>query len=137
MSNESKVTRSVNISGGGVTVGGVTETILVDNVATFSKIIPAGSVNIQLVRPDVTIANCKAMAIGANKACSVCTNAASTGSPQDEIDLVANKPLSWLTGDPTANKFLAGNVTDWYVTCTDDTFLKIIIGEDSTPGVSD
>lgn len=138
MASETKVTRSVSITGGGVTVGGVSEQVSVDNLASFKKLIPANTTNAQLVKPDVTFANIKVIAIVANKDMTVCTNAASTGAPTETLSLKANKMLHWMFGDPAANKWLSANVTDWYVTTGgEDTLLTILIAEDATPVLSE
>lgn len=134
MAGESRVTRSTQVNGGGVTAGGVSQEVLVDNIQTFKKTIPIGT-NVQLVRPEVTLANVKAMSICATQDSTVKTN--SSSSPQETLTLKANVVMSWLTGDPSANKFLAGDVTDWYVTNAVAMTLTIIIGEDSTPSLSD
>lgn len=135
MAGESKLNRNISISGGGVTVGGVTEQIEVDNIQTFSKTIPKNLTDAVVQKPEVDFSECKLMAIVASKDCTVKTN--STISPAETLELKANRPLHWIEGDPTANKFLSVDVTVWYVTTGgEDTLLKIIIGEDGTPGIS-
>jgi hypothetical protein len=132
MAQESVITRTVNLNGGGVTIGGVSEKILTDSVETFKKAIPANTTNGRVVKPRVTLDNCKALGIMASKDCTVKTN--STSSPQETLTLKANKMLHWMYGDPDANKFLADDVTDWYVTTGgEDTLLQILNGEDATP----
>lgn len=138
MAQETKVSRSVSITGGGVTVGGVSEQVSVDNLATFKKAIPANTVNVQLVKPDVTFANIRAIAIVANKDATVCTNAASTGSPTETLVLKANKMLHWMNGDPDTTKFLSADVANWYVTTGgEETLLTILVAEDATPALTE
>ena len=134
MAQELKVARSTVVNGGGVSVGGVTETVTADHVLTFSKEIPANSTDEHLVGPDITLAICNAMAIVANKDCVVKTN--SSSSPTDTLTLLANKAIHWLTGDPAANKFLTATVTDWYITTgADQTIIKMVFAMDATPNL--
>ena len=137
MAGEAGVSWSSSITGGGVTLTG-RKVLPINNPSTFKQIIPANSTNAQITKPDVTLANCQLMAIGASQDCTVTTNAASTGSPQETLALKKDAPLSWKTGDPSANKFLSGNVTDWYVTTGGTaTLLTIIIAEDSSPTITE
>lgn len=131
MAGEAKITRSVNISGGGVSIGGVTESVNVDHVKVFQKALPANLTDGRVTLA-VDVSEVSVMAMQANKDTTVKTN--STSSPVDTPNLTANKARHWFVGDDVANKFLSADVTDFYFsTGGEETIVKIIIGQDSTP----
>jgi hypothetical protein len=79
-------------------------------------------------------ANLKSLLIVSDKACSIFTNAASTGSPDDTLALAAGVPLVWAPTGFGANPFTA-NVTKIYITVTGtaSATLKIRALLDQTP----
>lgn len=126
------ITRSQSINGGGLSLGGITQTISANAVEIFDDTISANQTNAQVLTPDVDLTTCTVMAIVADKDCTVKTNNSTT--PDDTLALKANVPLSWMTGDLADNKFLTEDVTIWYVTTgASATKLKILIGSDATP----
>lgn len=136
MAGEAKITRSTTVQGGGLSVGGVQETLLSDSVKTFSKEFPANLTDGRVVFP-IDVSEVKAMAIIANKDCTIETNA-TDASGGETLLLKANKALNWVLGDLAANKFLTIDVTDLYVTTgAESTVLKLIVGQDSTPALTD
>lgn len=134
MAGESVATRVHSLTAGGVTVGGVTQTVAADRVTTFKKTIPANTTN-GVVEVVVDISAVKACGIVANKACTVKTN--STSAPDDTLTLAENKPLIYVHTDPDSNLFLSADVTTLYVTTTVATELKVVVCEDSTPGLGE
>lgn len=126
------ITRSASISGFGINLGGITQTIAVEGGEVYDGSIAASQTNLEIAIPDVDLTTCTVMAIVADKDTTVKTN--STSAPDDTLALKANVPLTWMTGDLADNKFLSADVTKWYVTTgAATTKLKILIGSDATP----
>jgi hypothetical protein len=124
-----KLTRSIQI--GGITIGGLVETILSDGQVQNQKTVPASSTNAEF-DVAVTIANVKAIALWADKDCTVKTN--STSVPDETLALKANSPMVWSSTDPVAGKFITHDITKLYVTTgAADTLLKFGAAVDSTP----
>lgn len=135
MAGENVINRTQSLTGGGVTVGGVTEAATADNVNVFKKTIPANSTNARIDFP-ITLDTLIAIGIVANKDVTVKTN--STSSPADTLTLAANKPLIYVASDPDDNLFLSADVTSLYVTTgAAATEVKIVAGVNSTPVLSD
>lgn len=126
------INRSQSLSGFGISIGGVSQTVAVEGGEVFDGTIAASQTNVEVSTPDVDLTTCTVMAIVADKDCTVKTN--STSAPDDTLVLKANIPLTWITGDLADNKFLTADVTKWYVTTgAAATKLKILIGSDPTP----
>ena len=126
------INRSQSISGFGVSIGGISQTISAEGGEVYDGSIAASQTNVEIAIPDVDLATCTCMAIIADKDTTVKTN--STGAPDNTLSLKANVPLFWMTGDLAGNKFLTINVTKWYVTTgAATTKLKILIASDATP----
>ncbi len=126
------INRSQSLSGFGISIGGVSQTVAVEGGEVFDGTIAASQTNVEVSTPDVDLTTCSVMAIVADKDCTVKTN--STSAPDDTLALKANIPLTWITGDLADNKFLTADVTKWYVTTgAAATKLKILIGSDPTP----
>jgi len=126
-----QVSRSIRI--GGLTIGGVGQTIPADKHVAIKKTVPKNSTNIQFdVAADISDA--VGMAIEASQDCTVYTNDLSTGTPTDTLSLKKNVPVLWSLGDPVAAKFLSADVTAVYVTTgSEDTKLAFAVAEDVTP----
>lgn len=126
------INRSASISGFGISIGGVSQTISVEGGEIFDGSVAASQTNLEIATPNVDLTTASVMAIVADKDCTVKTN--STSAPDDTLALKANIPLSWMTGDLAANKFLTVNVIKWFITTgASVTKLKILIGSDPTP----
>lgn len=138
MAGEQIMSRSQSVTGGGMTVGGGSaQTILVDNINTFQKIVPAGSSNAQFHCP-IKVCRVRGLTIKASKACTVKTNDAT--EPDETITLVAGVSRNWFFGDPDGSRFVTIDVTDIFVTPTnagEAPLLQIVNGGDSTPGLED
>ena len=138
MAGEQVMSRNMSVTGGGMTAGGgSSQQISVDNINTFQKIVPSGTVNGRFIVP-ITLSTLKGLVIVASKACTIKTN--STSDPDDTLTMVAGVGRNWFVGDPDGNKLLTANVTDIYVTVTNSgeaPLLKIIAGSDSTPVLGD
>lgn len=130
MAGEVKFNRSQTLTGAGISIGGISEQLSVNNPQCVQLEIAASQTNYQLLEPDVDLNTCICMAIIANKACTVKTN--STSDPDDTLSLAANVPLIWMSGDLDAAKFLSANVSNWYITTGNTvTTLKILIGNNA------
>lgn len=126
------ITRSQSVSGFGVNIGGITQTVAVNAGGVFDDTIAANQTNLQIDLPLVDLTTCTVMAVVADKDCTLETNSGS--SPTDTLALKANVPLTWITGDLADNKFLSADVTGWFITTgASTTKLKILIGSDGTP----
>lgn len=127
-----KVTRSMVVSGLGISLGGISESQDLNGGEIFDDTILANQTDVEISTPDVDLTTCSLMAVIADKDCTLKTN--STSTPDDTLALKANKLLSWFTGDLAGDKFLTADVTKWYVTTGPSaTKLKILIGSDATP----
>jgi hypothetical protein len=78
-----------------------------------------------------TVANLQSLCFSASTACTLYTNAPSTGSPQDTIPLVAGQVLTWALANGGTCPF-SSNVTAIYVTNAASTNLKIRSTENQT-----
>lgn len=139
MAGEQTLVRQSSIQVGGVSVTG-RKNLPVNAPGTFRQKIPAESTNLQIKKPTCTIAINRVQAIVADKDCVVKTNSTSdvaVSGTNDILDLKANQPLEWVTGDPDNKKFLSANVTNWYITCQLATMLTIIICDDATPDINE
>jgi hypothetical protein len=126
MAGEASVTARRSVTIAGLTIGGVTETIAAESQREFQKTFAAGSADVLVTLPH-TVANAIAQAIVADQDCTVKTN--SSGSPAQTFALKANQPLIWMYGQVAASKIFTTNVTGFYVTCANETLLKIGIAE--------
>lgn len=133
MSGEQQIRRQLTVSGGGISLGGSAEVQSVDVPGPFQKEFPANATNVEVTLPTVNLLTCVEMAIVATKDCTVKINSTSaTGT--ELLELKAGKMLQWFLGDPVSNKFLAVDVTKWYVTTgAEATTLKILVAHDATP----
>jgi len=125
MANElsNKVTQSFAI--GGITIGGVVDTVLGDTSSVFQKSLDIVT-NLEIDIP-ITVALVKGMAIVADHDCVVLTN--DSGEPVDTLNLKANVPLIWTENHPASMFFLGGSghdtdITKFFVTTTVATLLK-------------
>ena len=126
------INRSQSLSGFGVSIGGITQTISANAGGVFDDTIAANQTNLQIDLPLVDLTTCTVMAVVADKDCTLETNSGT--SPTDTLALKANVPLSWMTGDLADNKFLSADVTAWFITTgAAATKLKILIASDGTP----
>lgn len=130
MAGESTGRVSRSFSAGGVTVGGVIQTVTGDMVQTLSKVVPASSTNAEFDIA-VDVSTIKGVGIEASHDTTVKTN--STSAPDNTLALVGGIPLIWTVGDIPAN-FLTVDVTKFYVTTGgSDTTVKFVAVTDSTP----
>ncbi len=96
-------------------IGGL-ETVTSDTQISADIAVPAPSTNKQI---DLTFtkANLKSLCLQCDRALSVYTNAASTGSPQDTISLLAGQANVWsLAHDGSGTCPFSDDVTAIYVT---------------------
>ena len=134
MSGEQVFRRQLTVTGGGASLGGTGEQILVDSPGAFIKDFPANGADIEITLPTVNLTTCQVMAVVANKDCTLKTNS-TTGT--DVLNLKAGKMLQWFVGDPVGNKFLTADVAKWFLTTgAEATTLKILVGHDATPSFS-
>lgn len=127
------LTRTISISGGGVTVQSQ-QRVNVTSPHPFEQTIPANSIDVLIKEPDLILADCKCMAIVADQDCVVKTNSPTT--PTETLSIKAGVPLMWMTGDPVGNKFVSADVTNWYATIGGKaTKLTILVANDATPTV--
>lgn len=132
MANEVSITIRRSASIAGVSFGSTDAVISVDNPNAFQKLIAAGT-DVEVDYPSGALDKLAIAWIEANKACTVNVNDASTGTPDQEITLVANKGLQWDNTQPAAALWLTDAVTKLYVTAAADTILKIAFLSDITP----
>lgn len=126
------VTRSMTVSGLGISLGGVSETVAAEGGEIFDASFAANATNIEIATPNVDLTTASVMAVIADKDCTLKTN--STSAPDDTLVLKANKLLSWFVGDLDGDKFLTANVVKWFITTGPTaTKLKILIVSDPTP----
>lgn len=130
MAGESIGRVSRSFSAGGVTVGGVIQTVAGDMVATLSKIVPASTTNGEFDFA-VDVSTVKGMAMEVSHDATVKTN--STSTPGNTLTLLAGIPVVWVAGDD-ADAFLTVDVTTFYVTTGGlDTAFRFVVVSDSTP----
>lgn len=123
------VTKELNYSGSSSIRG--TDTTTSGSELVLDESIPANQTNLAVA---FAFANAKLKSFFAwsDVAMSVFTNEASTGTPQEKINLIAGVPYYWSltdsflgeTGDSAASPF-DGNVTSLFVTNTTAGTLKI------------
>lgn len=136
MAGEQTITNRRSITIGGVTIGGVQSTVLADVANSFQKTVPGPSTNFEVDLGSIVLTNMKAIGISSNRACTVYTNAPSTGAPNETIAILANQEHIWIFGDLAANKFIATSpLTKLYITVpgTDDATVKFGCAYDGTP----
>lgn len=122
-----RLTRSVQF--GGITVGGITETVSANFTPQFQQEFSGVVTDAEITFP-VDVSAVLVCAISANKDCTVKTN--STSVPDDTLALKANQPLVYRSTSGEAN-FLTADVTKFYLTTTETTTLKIGVASDITP----
>jgi hypothetical protein len=89
----------------------ISETYTGTDVINDEVPLAAGVVNQAFVKP-ITVAALQFLEISADQNVTIKTN--SSGSPQETINLIANKPLIFRNGDYRAAIF-AGNVTQFFL----------------------
>lgn len=113
-------------------VGGVdieiSESVSVGAEANVDETIPSSSTNKEVAFV-MDASQMKTLLITADKACTIKTNDGTT--PDDTITLPAGTCLMWSATSGLANPFSA-DVTALFVTCTDETLLRIRAGYDPT-----
>lgn len=132
MANELSATVTRSITAGGLTIGGVVDTLAINSIQTFrQKLTKNLTVEVDIT---LTVANAKLIAIEADQACTFNTNT-TNGATGDSLALLANVPIIWEVNDPAALIPLTTDVTKVYVVAnvTNDTIVKIAFGSDQTP----
>ncbi len=138
MPGEALAIRTVTVSAGGISIGGVAESKACSSEAVFMEQIAANQTNLAVTFP-IDVSRVLVLSIGADKDITLKTN--STSSPLDTLNLLANKPRHWFkTTDPDSEFFIGGadgvagtDITTIYVsTGAAATLLKIIVGFDAT-----
>lgn len=97
----------------GATIVNTTFTYSGDSETGIQETITGSTTNKEFYLP-FTVAQIQSLVMWSNQALTIKTN--SSGSPQDTINLVANKQLIWDTDSPPANIPFAGDVTAIFVT---------------------
>jgi hypothetical protein len=117
-----KVTRTYNDTSN-TTIQQI-ETVTGDTERNYSFSLAEGT-NVELDLP-FTQANLQSLCLSATTACTIYTNAASGGSPQDTIPLAAGQVLMWTLATDLIGKCpFSGNVTKFYVTNAATTVLTV------------
>lgn len=115
MAVQHKITRSyTGLSG---TARTYTETVSgANNEVVVNDTVPKSTTD-QHTTIALTRANLKSLMLYSSLAVTLCTNAASTGSPQETIQLQAGIPLIWsLAQDGLTDCPFSGNITGFYWT---------------------
>ncbi len=95
-------------------IGG-TESATNNTEINFDDVVTAGTTDKECVWA-ITRANLKAVCLWADKAVTICTNAASTGAPQETIPLAANQAIIWnLATDLIGKCPFSADVTKLYI----------------------
>ena len=131
-----KINRSV--AGGLVGIGKTVLTITCDLVIDFQKVIPKNLVNARVVLGEVRVPDIQVIAIEADQDATVFFNKPGSSVPTDSLSLKADKPVVWVAGDQSSMKFVTVDFDDlWITTGVNDTLLKVICAQDSTPTLAD
>lgn len=94
--------------------------------------VPADSEDLEISPLAIDISQLKALQLLATADMTINTNDLAGGSPDDTIELEANKSLVWYEGCGLANP-LTVDVTKFYVTSVDGGTLNVTVGQDVTP----
>lgn len=138
MANELSANINRSLSAGGITVGGVANTVTSDLHVAFRKTIPKNTTNARVHVGAIDVDAIQAIGIEANKDTTVNFNKPGTSTPTDIVSLKANKAVFWFLGDITSAKFVTVDFDDLFITTgLEDTLLKFVCAIDSTASLGD